>query len=76
MTAAVTIQPQGFSVQYPKTQWRVSFVEDSVGKFRFLLYGREFKFEPRYCYPSHDDAKRAAFCFHVIADAIAMPKRP
>ncbi|HEY9674154.1 MAG TPA: hypothetical protein V6D11_22135 [Waterburya sp.] len=65
MTAAVTIQPQGFSVQYPKTQWRVSFVEDSAGKFRFLLSGRDFKFEPRdrYRYPSHDDAKRAACCF-------------
>jgi hypothetical protein len=40
MTAAVRIQPQGFSVQYPKTQWRVSFVEDSGGKFRFQLCGR------------------------------------
>jgi hypothetical protein len=65
MTAAVTIQPIGFIVQYPKTQWRVSFVEDSSGKFRFLLSGRDFKFEPRdrYRYPSHDDAKRAACCF-------------
>jgi hypothetical protein len=65
MTAAVKIQPQGFSVQYPKTQWQVSFVEDSSGKFRFLLCGRDFKFEPRdrYRYPSHDDAKRAAYCF-------------
>jgi hypothetical protein len=65
MTAAVTIQPQGFSVQYPKTQWRVSFVEDSAGKFRFLLCGHDFKFEPRdrYRYPSHDDARRAAHCF-------------
>ncbi|MBD1806182.1 hypothetical protein H6F98_12065 [Microcoleus sp. FACHB-SPT15] len=65
MTAAVKIQPQGFSVQYPKTQWRVSFVEDSAGKFRFLLSGQNFKFEPRarYRYPSHDDARRAAHCF-------------
>ena len=65
MTAAVRIQPTGFSVQYPKTQWRVSFVEDASGKFRFLLYGKDFKFEPRdrYRYPSHDDAKRAAYCF-------------
>ncbi len=47
MTAAVKIQPQGISVQYPKTQWRVSFVEDSTGKFRFLLCGQDFKFEPR-----------------------------
>jgi hypothetical protein len=65
MTAAVKIQPQGISVQYPKTQWRVSFVEDSTGKFRFLLCGKDFKFEPRdrYLYPSHDDAKRAAYCY-------------
>ena len=65
MTAAVRIQPQGFSVQYPKTQWRVSFVEDSTGKFRFQLCGRDLKFEPRdrYRYPSHDDARRAAHCF-------------
>jgi hypothetical protein len=64
MTAAARIQPQGFSVQYPKTQWRVSFVEDTAG-FRFLLCGRDFKFEPRdrYRYPSHDEAKRAAYCF-------------
>ncbi len=54
MTAAVRIQPQGFSVQYPKPQWRVSFVEDAAGKFRFLLCGHDFKFEPRdrYRYPS------------------------
>ena len=65
MSAAVTIQPQGFSVQYPQTQWRVSFVENSAGKFRFLLCGRDFKFEPRdrYRYPTHDDARRAAHCF-------------
>jgi hypothetical protein len=65
MTAAVRIQPQGFSVQYPKTQWRVSFVKDAAGKFRFLLCGRDFKFEPRdrYRYPTHDDARRAAHCF-------------
>jgi hypothetical protein len=65
MSAAVTIQPQGFSVQYPQTQWRVSFVENSGGKFRFLLCGRDFKFEPRdrYRYPSHDDARRSAHCF-------------
>jgi len=65
MTAAVRIQPQGFSVQYPKTQWRVSFVKDAAGKFRFLLCNRDFKFEPRdrYRYPTHDDARRAAHCF-------------
>lgn len=65
MTAAVKIQPQGFCVQYPKTSWGVSFVEDAAGKFRFLLSGKDFKFEPRdrYRYPTHDDARRAAFCF-------------
>jgi len=65
MTAAVRIQPQGFSVQYPKTQWQISFVEDASGKFRFQLCGRDFKFEPRdrYRYPSHNDARRAAHCF-------------
>lgn len=65
MTAAVRIQSQGFSVQYPKTQWSVTFVEDAAGKFRFQLSGRDFKFEPRdrYRYPSHDDARRAAHCF-------------
>ncbi len=65
MTAAVTIQPTGFSVQYPKTQWRVSFVEEATGKFRFLLCGCDFKFEPRdrYGYPTHDEARRAAHCF-------------
>jgi hypothetical protein len=65
MTAAVRIQHQGFSVQYPKTQWRVSFVEDTTCKFRFLLCGHDFKFEPRdrYHYPTHDDARRAAHCF-------------
>jgi hypothetical protein len=54
MTAAVKIQPIGFSVQYPKTQWRVSFVEDASGKYRFSLSGRDFKFEPRdrYYYPA------------------------
>ncbi len=65
MTATVKIQPIGFCIQYPKTQWRVSFIEDASGKFRFLLSENDFKFEPRdrYRYPSHDDAKRAAFCF-------------
>ena len=62
MTAAVKVQPQGFSVHYPKTQWRVSFVEDTAGKFRFMLSGQNYKFEPRdrYCYPTHDAARRAA----------------
>ena len=65
MTAAVTIQPNGFSVQYPKTPWRVIFVQHSSGKFYFRLSSPEFWFEPRdhYRYPSHDDAKRAAYCF-------------
>ncbi len=65
MTGAVKLQPQGFSVQYPKTTWRVFFVEDAAGKFQFRLAGKDFKFEPRdrYRYPTHDDARRAAFCF-------------
>lgn len=65
MTATVKLQPQGFCVSYPKTQWRVSYVEDASGKFQFRLAARDFKFEPRdrYRYPSHDDARRAAFCF-------------
>ncbi len=65
MTATVTVQPNGFSVQYPKTQWRVIYVEHSSGKFYFRLSSQEFWFEPRdrYRYPSHDDAKRAAHCF-------------
>ncbi|MFB8788118.1 MAG: hypothetical protein U7123_04555 [Potamolinea sp.] len=65
MTAAVKVQPQGFSVQYPKTQWRVFFVEDTTGKFQFRLASSDFKFEPRdrYRYPTHDDARRAAFSF-------------
>src|SRR4028118_665563 len=65
MTASVKIQPNGFSVQYPKTPWRVIFVEHSSGKFYFRLSSQEFWFEPRdrYRYPSHDDARRAAHCF-------------
>ena len=65
MSAAVRIQPNGFSVQYPKTPWRVIFVEHSSGKFYFRFSSQEFWFEPRdrYRYPSHDDAKRAACCF-------------
>ncbi|MBW4543103.1 MAG: hypothetical protein KME25_01440 [Symplocastrum torsivum CPER-KK1] len=65
MTATVRIQPQGFCVQYPKTPWRVIFIEDASGKFQFRLSGTDFKFEPRdrYCYPTHDAARRAAFCF-------------
>lgn len=65
MTATVKIQPQGFSVTYPKTSWRVIFVEDAAGKFYFRLCGKDFRFEPRdrYRYPSYDDARRAAFCF-------------
>ncbi|MGB5963560.1 MAG: hypothetical protein WBG73_23185 [Coleofasciculaceae cyanobacterium] len=65
MTAAVKIQPQGFSVQYPRTNWRVFFVEDAAGKFQFRLAGRDFKFEPRdrFRYPTHNQAKQAAFCF-------------
>jgi hypothetical protein len=65
MAATVHIQPQGFCVQYPKTPWRVNFVEDTAGTFRFFLSGNEFRFEPRdrYRYPSHDAARRAAFCF-------------
>ncbi len=47
MTAAVIIQPQGLIVKYPRTQWRVSFVEDAASKFRFVLCGYNFKFEPR-----------------------------
>ena len=65
MSAPVRIQPNGFSVQYPKTRWRVIFVEHSSGKFYFRFSSQEFWFEPRdrYRYPSHDAAKRAAFCF-------------
>jgi hypothetical protein len=65
MTATVTVQPNGFSVQYSKTQWRVIYVEHSSGKFYFRLSSQDFWFEPRdrYRYPSHDDAKRAAHCF-------------
>lgn len=65
MPASVRIQPQGFSVQYPKTSWGVSFVEELSGKFRFVLSSQEFQFEPRdkYRYPTYEDAKRAAFCF-------------
>lgn len=65
MAASVKIQPQGFCIQYPKSTWRVIFVEDASGKFQFRLSGKDFRFEPRdrYCYPTHDDAKRAAYCF-------------
>ncbi len=65
MTATVKPQPQGFSVSYPKTTWRVIYVEDSSGKFQFRLSRHNLKFEPRdkYRYPTHDDARRAAFCF-------------
>lgn len=65
MPTSVRVQPQGFQVQYPRTSWRVSYVEELSGKFRFVLSGRDFQFEPRdkYRYPTHDDAKRAAFCF-------------
>ena len=65
MTAAVKIQPQGFSAQYPKTKWCVFFVEDAGGQFQFRLAHRDFRFEPRdrYRYPTHDQAKQAVFCF-------------
>lgn len=65
MKSAVKVQPQGFCVRYPKTPWRVVFVEDSSGKFWFRLTGNDFRFEPRdrYRYPNHDAAKRAASCF-------------
>jgi hypothetical protein len=65
MTATVKIQPVGFCVSYPKTPWRVIFVEDSAGKFYFRLCGTDFRFEPRdrYRYPSYDAARRGAFCF-------------
>ena len=65
MTAPVTIHPPGFYLSYPKTSWRVLFVEDASGKFRFRLSGQDFKLEPRdrYRYPTQKDAKRAALCF-------------
>jgi hypothetical protein len=65
MTASVKIQPTGFSVQYPKTSWRVIFVEDAAGKFYFRLCGKDFRFEPRdrHRYPNYDVARRAAYCF-------------
>jgi hypothetical protein len=65
MAATVKIQPQGFCVSYPKTPWRVIFVEDAGGKFQFRLSSQDFKFEPRdrYRYQTHNDAKRAALCF-------------
>jgi len=65
MPTSVRVQPQGFQVQYPRTSWRVSYVEELSGKFRFVLSGQDFQFEPRdkYRYPNYDEAKRAAFCF-------------
>lgn len=65
MTATIKPQPQGICVQYPKTPWRVIYVEDASGKYQFRLAGADFKFEPRdrYHYPTHDAAKRAACCF-------------
>lgn len=65
MTATVKVQPQGFSVQYPKTPWQVMFIEDAAGKFHFRLYGEDFRFEPRdrYRYPDYDTARRAVYCF-------------
>lgn len=65
MAASVKIQPPGLYLSYPKTSWRVLFVEDAGGKFQFRLSGSDFKFEPRdrYRYPTHNDARRAAFCF-------------
>ena len=65
MSVAVRIQPQGFSVQYPKTRWRVIFVEHSSGKFYFRFSSQDFWFEPRdrYRYPNHGAAKRAAGLF-------------
>ncbi|HBB33775.1 MAG TPA: hypothetical protein DDZ80_05105 [Cyanobacteria bacterium UBA8803] len=65
MPAPVTIQPQGFSVQYPKTPWLVIFIQDVRGRFRFILSGQDLQFEPRdrYRYPTQDDARRAALCF-------------
>ncbi|MEQ8536963.1 MAG: hypothetical protein RIB93_05815 [Coleofasciculus sp. D1-CHI-01] len=73
MTATVKIQPSGFCVRYPKTSWRVTFVEEASGKFRFSLIGSDFKFEPRdrYRYPTHDDAKRAAVCFLELMKRLA-----
>jgi len=65
MATPVTIYPQGFYLSYPKTSWRVLFVEDTTGKFRFRLSGVDLKLEPRdrYRYPTQKDAKRAALCF-------------
>lgn len=64
MAGAVKIQPQGFCIKYPKTTWRVVFIEDASGKCHFRLMGQHFRFEPRdrYRYPNYDAARRAAFC--------------
>lgn len=64
-TPVVKVQPQGFCVSYPKTRWRVTFVEESTGKFYFRLYGEDFHFEPRdrYRYLTYADARQAAYCF-------------
>lgn len=58
----VKIQRQGFAVKYPKTSWRVIFVEDGTGKFRFLLCGSEFKFEMRDRYRSWEAITADGFC--------------
>lgn len=77
MKGAVQIQP-GVAVPINKSPWRVIFVEDAKGKFLFRLCGSDFKFEPRdkYCYPTHDDARRAAYCFLELLKRIERsPKR-
>jgi len=65
MVTQVRIQPHGFCVGYPRTPWRVVFVEDAHGKFLFRLSSHDFKFEPRdrHRYLTHDEANRAALCF-------------
>lgn len=61
-----------------KSPWRIIFVEDAKWKFLFRLSGTDFKFEPRdkYRYPTHNDAKRAAYCFLELLKRIdRSPKR-
>lgn len=64
MPASVRIQPQGYSVKYPKASWIVAFVESDRG-FRFTLSRPDFQFEPRdkYRYRTREDASRAASYF-------------
>lgn len=77
MPSAVLVQP-GVSSVVANSPWRIVYVEDEAGKFGFRLASRDLKFDPRdkYRYNTHEEAKRAAYCFVELMNRIERsPKR-